>query len=64
MSAGGPGGGCSATMTDFPLTQVLLAVSHLASRRVVLVLGDTPRSGPDRSDSLVAVGLPRWSPED
>ena len=39
---------------DLPLTQVLLAVSHLASRRVVLVpgaSGDSPRSGPDRSDS-------------
>ena len=38
---------------DLPLTQVLPAVSQLASRRVVVpgVSGDTPRSGPDRSDS-------------
>ena len=39
---------------DLPLTQVLPAFSHLASRRVVLVpgaSGDIPRSGPDRSDS-------------
>ena len=39
---------------DFLLTQVLLAFSHLASRRLVLVpgaSGETPRPGPDRSDS-------------
>ena len=39
---------------DFPLAQVLPVFSHMASRRVVLVpgdSGDTPRSGPDRSDS-------------
>ena len=39
---------------DLPLTQVLLAFSHLASRRVVLdpgASGDAPRSVPDRSDS-------------
>ena len=39
---------------DLPLTQVLPAFPHLASRRVVLVpgaSGDTPHSGPDRSDS-------------
>ena len=39
---------------DLLLTQVLPVFSHKASRRVVLVpgaSGDTPHSGPDRSDS-------------
>ena len=52
-SAGGPGGGCSATTTSLS-HRFCSFFSHMASRRLVLVpgaSGDTPRSFPDRSDS-------------